>query len=260
MSFDVAIIQFAPQLGEVGRNLKYVESKLEGLSGIELVVLPELASTGYNFTDSAMARSLAENPFKSRYIDMLAAMASRNNQFIISGFNELSDEGIYNSSVLTGPSGPVGIYRKMHLFMREKLYFRPGDGKLEVYDTGFCRLGMQICFDYLFPEPWRVLAERNAEVIVHPSNLLTRNAAKALPGIALMNRVFIITANRIGTEGDLTFNGSSTVLDVRGEVMAKGPADEADIIFARIEPEQAHDKMITPMNHVFNDRRPEHYS
>jgi predicted amidohydrolase len=258
--FKTAIIQFAPVLGDIEKNTDFVDEQLEGLSEADVVLLPELASTGYNFRDTNMANSLAERPTTSNYVDMLQASARTNNQFIITGFNEKSEDCIYNSSLLIGPAGLLGTYRKMHLFMNEKNIFRPGDGKLEVFDTGFCKLGMQICFDYLFPEPWRILAEKKAEVIVHPSNLLTQNAMKALPGIALMNRIYIITANRIGTEGDLTFNGSSMVMDPSGNIVVKGSPDITEVIQYEIDPTRSHDKMITTMNHVFDDRRPEQYT
>ena len=259
MDFTAAAIQFAPVLGDVKSNLEYVEAALARLGHTDLVVLPELASTGYNFPDAEAANSFAEFPAKSAYVEMLSAMARKNNQYIVSGFNEKAGDGIYNSSLLVGPGGLAGVYRKLHLFMREKLYFKPGNNGLKVYDTGFCRLGMQICFDYLFPEPWRILAQQGAELIVHPSNLLTQNAIKVLPGIALMNRVFILTANRIGTEGDLTFNGNSGMLGPGGDTVVKLAGDEPGVLHVRVDPTLARDKMITEMNHVFDDRRPEQY-
>jgi len=257
--FTLGIIQFAPMLGEIETNTALVRSRLDELAHADLVILPELASTGYNFSSREMAFSLAEDPAGSQYVEMLIDRASVNRQWIVSGFNERGDGRIYNASLLISPRGLEGIYRKMHLFMREKDYFTPGSGGLCVYDTGFCRIGMQICFDYLFPEPWRILAEQGADLICHPSNLLTQNANKVLPGIALMNRVFIATANRTGAEGALTFNGGSAVLGPGGDVLAKaGPADEA-LLCMEIDPTLAHDKMITSMNHVFGDRRPEQY-
>ena len=257
--FKTAIIQFAPELGNISKNTEFIKVQIEKLSSSDLVILPELASTGYNFRDADMANGLAEDPLKSNYVDMLAAFANSNDQYIITGFNEKSEDCIYNSSLLIGPKGLMGVYRKMHLFMNEKNIFRPGDSGLDVYDIGFCRLGMQICFDYLFPEPWRILSEKKAEVIVHPSNLLTQNAMKVLPGIALMNKIFIITSNRIGTEGDLTFNGSTMILDPNGDVLVKASTDKTEVVQYEIDPFLAHNKMITPMNHVFDDRRPEQY-
>lgn len=257
--FKTAIIQFAPHLGDISQNLLKVNELLKVTADADLVMLPELANTGYNFTDREMAFRLAEDPARSEYVEMLMARARAENQYIVSGFNEKAGEKIYNSSLLIGPKGLLGTYRKMHLFMHERDFFTPGEGGLCVYDTGFCKLGMQICFDYLFPEPWRILAQKNAEVICHPSNLLTQNATKALPGIALMNKVYVITANRIGTEGDLTFNGGSMFIGPSGDVLIKASPEGEEVIFLEIDPALTHDKMITELNHVFDDRRPEQY-
>lgn len=257
--FKAAIIQFSPVLGQVDQNVKLISELLVKAKDADLVILPELAFTGYNFDNIDIARKLAEVPEESSIVKMLHEIAGSNKQYIITGFNEKAGDLLYNSSLLVGPEGLTGSYRKMHLFMNEKNIFEPGDGKLEVYDTGFCKLGMQICFDYLFPEPWRILAQKGAEVIVHPSNLLTRNAMKAMPGIALMNRVYTITANRIGTEGDLTFNGQSMIIDPAGDILVKASSDKTEMITLMIDPAQAQDKMITSLNHVFDDRRPEQY-
>jgi predicted amidohydrolase len=255
----VAIIQFNPFLEDPDRNMLAIRDRLMHTTNADLVVLPELANTGYNFSGRDIAMALSEDPEESELVQMLHNIATTNNQYIVTGFNERSGDLLYNSSLLIGHEGILGIYRKMHLFMNEKDIFEPGDGKLEVFDLGFCKIGMQICFDYLFPEPWRILAQNGAELIVHPSNLLTQNAAKAMPGIALMNRVFTITANRIGTEGELTFNGSSMIINPAGDLLANASTDEEEILTLDINPVEAHNKMITSMNHVFNDRRPEHY-
>lgn len=256
----VSIIQFAPALGELQQNRSLVSELLDETRDADLVVLPELAFTGYNFSDANMARGLAEVPGESASVELLHNIAKQNDQHIISGFNEREGDVLYNSTVLVGPDGLIGIYRKMHLFMNEKNIFKPGNSKLEVFDIGCCKLGMQICFDYLFPEPWRILAQRGAELIIHPSNLLTQNATKSLPGIALRNKVFTITANRIGAEGELTFNGNSMIINPSGDIIARASGDNTEIVSMEIDPTLAHNKMITSMNHVFDDRRPEQYN
>jgi predicted amidohydrolase len=255
----IAIIQFKPILGQIADNIQVIGSLVESAPHAQLLVLPELASTGYNFSDRDQAYGLAEEPAESTYLNMLVKYASRNGQYFVTGFNEKAKEGIFNSSALIGPEGIIGIYRKMHLFMHEKEYFLPGDNELKVFDTTFGKIGMQICFDYLFPEPWRILAEQDAYLIVHPSNLLTQNATKALPGIAMMNRVFIVSVNRIGTEGELTFNGGSMIIDPSGNILKKASADQQEIIEYDLDISLSADKMITPLNHVFRDRRPEQY-
>jgi len=257
---NISIIQFAPILGELQKNRSLITELLGETKDADLAVLPELAFTGYNFSGVDMARGLAEVPQESPSVELLHGIAKQNGQHIICGFNEREGDVLYNSTVLVGPDGLKSIYRKMHLFMNEKNIFRPGNSKLEVFDIGCCKLGMQICFDYLFPEPWRILAERGAELIIHPSNLLTQNATKSLPGIALRNKVFTVTANRIGTEGDLTFNGNSMIIDPAGDIILRASGENTEIINMEIDPTIAHNKMITSMNHVFNDRRPEQYS
>jgi len=256
----VSIIQFAPALGEVEQNKALISELLSEAKDADLAVLPELAFTGYNFSGPEMANELSEVPNESSIVKMLHGIAKENKQHIITGFNERAGDVLYNSTLLIGPEGLKGTYRKMHLFMKEKNIFQPGNSKLEVFDIGCCKLGMQICFDYLFPEPWGILAQRGAELIIHPSNLLTQNATKVLPGIALMNKIFTVTANRIGTEDDLTFNGNSMVIDPAGDIRIHASADNTEIISLEIDPTLAHNKMITSMNHVFNDRRPEQYS
>ena len=257
---NISIIQFAPILGELQKNRSLITELLGETKDADLAVLPELAFTGYNFSGVDMARGLAEVPQESQSVELLHGIAKQNGQHIICGFNEREGDVLYNSTVLVGPDGLISIYRKRHLFMNEKNIFRPGNSKLEVFDIGCCKLGMQICFDYLFPEPWRILAERGAELIIHPSNLLTQNATKSLPGIALRNKVFTVTANRIGTEGDLTFNGNSMIIDPAGDIILRASGENTEIISMEIDPTIAHNKMITSMNHVFNDRRPEQYS
>ena len=120
--------------------------------------------------------------------------------------------------------GIAGHYRKLHLFVNEKDIFEPGDLGLPVFDRPYGRVGMQVCFDWAFPEAWRVLALKGADVICHPANLVLPGLAQsALPIYALTNRVFIATANRVGTEGELTFTGTSLIADPGGRVLSQAP-------------------------------------
>ena len=163
--------------------------------------------------------------------------------------------------MLVGPAGYVGRYRKLHLFLNEKDFFELGDEGLPVFDLGACRVGMLVCFDWIYPEVWRVLALKGADVICHPSNLVLPGLAqRAVPIHALTNRVYVVTANRIGSEGELTFTGLSTLADPRGEVLAQAPPAEEAVCVVDIDLALARDKQITPRNHLFADRRPEAYA
>jgi len=96
--------------------------------------------------------------------------------------------------VLTGPDGVIGIYRKTHLFSEEKLYFTPGNTGFRVWETGICRIGIMICFDWFFPESMRSLTLQGAEVIAHPANLVLPHCPGAMPVRCLENGVYAVTA------------------------------------------------------------------
>jgi predicted amidohydrolase len=258
--FKLTTIQFAPAFGNVNETISHLEPLLAQAKGADLVVLPELANSGYNFKDFEEAYAFSEIPEKSTFIDFLIAQSEKHGFSVVTGFNERSGNQIYNSSLLLNNSGVIGKYRKIQLFMNEKDYFQPGDQKPQIYDLNGVKIGMLICFDWMFPELWNGLAQKGADVICHPSNLvLPGKAQKAIPVWAMINRVFVATANRIGTERNLTFTGLSLIASPQGEVLAQGSQAEAQVLGAECEIGLARDKMITPKNHVFQDRRPELY-
>jgi beta-ureidopropionase len=113
----------------------------------------------------------------------------------------------------------------------------------------------------MFPEAWRILALKGADVICHPSNLVLPGLAqRAVPIRALTNRIHVVTANRIGSEGELSFTGLSTIADPRGKVRIQASASEEEVGLVEADADLAKDKQITCRNHVFADRRPEEYS
>ncbi len=255
-----SVIQFCPVLGKIDENIRQIEEMFKNIPDSDLIVLPELASSGYNFLDFQQAMSCSEESGNSRFIDFLQEKSLKSGAFIISGFNERDGAMLYNSAVMVGPEGLAGKYRKTHLFVNEKDIFQPGNAGLPVFDINGCKIGILICFDYLFPEIWRMLAMKGCDVICHPSNLLTENAHICVPGLAIMNKIFIVTANRIGTEGTVRFNGMSFITDPSGKVIAELSEENAGIMHAELDYMQARNKWITSRNHVFNDRRPEIYS
>ena len=254
-----SIIQFAPVFGDIDENIRKIREQVKKIKNPDLIVLPELASTGYKFKDRDEAIILSERVQNSRYLEFLSDIATEKSCYIVSGFNEREGEKLYNSSVLMGPEGILGIYRKLHLFRDEKKIFEPGNLGLPVFDTEIGKIGMLICFDWMFPEAWRVLALKGASVIAHPSNLVLPYCQSVIPSYSLVNRIFIITANRLGTEEDLTFTGNSIITNPKGEIIAYGSVDKEEIITADIDMELASNKMITPENDAFKDRRTDVY-
>jgi predicted amidohydrolase len=119
---------------------------------------------------------------------------------------------------------------------------------------------MLVCFDWMFPEVWRILAIKGADVICHPSNLVLPGLCqRAIPIHSLTNRIYTITANRIGTEDDFTFTGLSTISNPNGEVLYQASEDKEEVKIVDINISLARDKKITPMNDIIKDRRPSEY-
>ncbi len=261
----VGVFQFAPQFGEVKKNIEKAERGLQQIKEA-LIVLPELFNTGYQFTSREELDSLAEEIPHGPTTNRLAELARQNYLHIVAGIAEREGENFYNSAVLIGPTGYLAHYRKVHLFMEEKLWFTPGDRGWGTYDIGPARIGLMICFDWIFPEVARTLALKGAEVICHPSNLLIPFLGqRAMITRSIENMVYTITCNRIGWEERggkerLTFTGMSQLVNPRGEVLLTLKRDEGGVALVGIDPTVARNKSYTPRNDLFQDRRADLYA
>ena len=259
----LAFVQFSPSFGEVSENLTQALTLADGVEA-ELYVFPELFSSGYQFKDRDELRELAEPVTGGPTVERLADWCRGRGAFACAGLPEADGDTLYNSAVLIGPDGLRGVYRKVHLFWREKDFFDAGleDG-FEVYDIGFARVGIMICFDWIFPEVARILALRGAQVILHPANLVLPNCPAAMVTRCLENRVFAVTANRVGEESrwdaPMTFIGQSQIVNPRGEVLLRLDDEEAAVSID-VNQAEADDKFVTPQNDVMADRRVELYS
>lgn len=257
----IAYVQFAPALADCETTIDRLRPLLDECREADLIVLPELCNSGYCFSDRRQAIGAAEPFERSRFVEFLAEHCRRRDCRIVSGLNERDGSALFNSAVFVGPDGPIGRYRKLHLFKDEKDIFERGDLGLPVFDCGQTKIGMLICFDWIFPEVWRVLMLEGADIICHPANLVLPGLAqRAVPIHAMINRLFVVTANRVGAEGPLAFTGMSLIADPLGNVLASAPQDAPQTAVVAIEPQLARDKMITPRNHIVGDRRPAEYA
>jgi predicted amidohydrolase len=253
-------LQMNPIPGESPNNALKAREYIENAGEFDLIVLPELANSGYNFKSKDEAFQYAEDTNKSHFVDILQKACAKLQCHIISGFSEREGDRIFNSSLLIGENGVIGKYQKIHLFNNEKDYFTPGDYQPEIYEIKGAKVGMLVCFDWAFPEIWRVLALKGADLIAHPANLVVKGGGhKAVPVYAKINGIFVITSNRIGVEGDLKFTGGSLIADPNGNLIAEASADQEETKIVEIDIKMARNKMITPKNHLLNDRRPELY-
>lgn len=256
----IGYIQLAPVLGDLGATIRKIDEILNQVISADILVLPELCNSGYNFMSYEQAWKTSEEIECSLFIQYLEDICKKNNFFIVSGFNERYRDVLYNSAILVSPKGYVGRYRKLHLFMNEKDFFKPGNEAPPLFDIGGCKIGMLICFDWIFPEVWRTLALKGAEIICHPSNLILHGLAqRAIPIHALTNRIYIVTANRVGNEGNLTFTGLSIVADPKGDILLQASDRDEEVGIVQIKPALARDKNVTSKNDIFKDRRPDYY-
>lgn len=258
----VALVQNSPRFGKKEENIQRLFSLIDKEKA-DVYVLPELSYTGYQFISKKEVEELADSP-DSPSIQRFKEKANKRCCVIIFGFPERAEEGIYNSSLAVLPDGTTILYRKTHLFYKEKLYFLPGNTGFTVFPYKDMRIGLAICFDWFFPESFRTLALLGADLIAHSSNLVMPYCQQADFAQALMNRVYIATANRTGTEfreeESLTFTGESVLVSPRGEYLVRGPEEGEAILVCDIDPTLARDKKINPYNDVFKERRPSLYT
>lgn len=261
----VGVVQFSPVFGATAVNLETVERLIKDVRA-DILVLPELFSSGYLFETDAEVRRAAHEVEECRVLDWLQEKSRALDCVLVAGIPEKNGQVVYNSAVIVdAASGLVDTYRKVHLFGEEKRWFKPGNLGYRVWDVRGVRVGVMICFDWIFPEAARTLALAGAQVIAHPSNLVLPYGQRALPIRSLENRLFIACANRMGEDRRpsgrvLKFTGRSMIVAPNGTILAEMDATTPGVQVMEIDPTEARDKWITPENHLFHDRRPEFYT
>ena len=255
----VGFYQYDPQFGEVAKNLDAVTAKLQQADA-DLIVLPELFTSGYQFVSQQEVQHLAEPVPDGQTTCRLIEIAKRRRMHIVAGLPEKTANGCYNSAVVVGPSGFLGCYRKVHLFYEETLFFTPGDSGFQVWDIGVAKIGVMICFDWYYPEAARSLAVQGADIICHPSNLVLPNCPDSMPVRCLENRIFAVTCNRIGSEARggkerLTYIGQSEVVTPNGLIQYRASRDREDLAIVDIDPTEARNKSLNRYNDLLRDRR-----
>ncbi|MCK6621785.1 MAG: acyltransferase [Calditrichaceae bacterium] len=258
----IGYYQFRPRFGRVNQNVSKVIQALRQASA-DLIVLPELPFSGYYFRDRDEVKTLAEDPHRSTTVESLAALCRERNFYLVTGFAEKQKDKYFNSALLLGPEGLAHTYRKLHLFNEEKSWFDPGDIPLTAQEVRRAKIGMMICFDWIFPEVARTLALAGADIICHPSNLVLSYCQQSMLARCTENAVFAVTANRFGADkrphGELRFTGKSQVVAPKGKLLHRAYSQKEELYITEIDPGLARDKMMTPRNDLLQDRRPQFY-
>jgi predicted amidohydrolase len=229
------------------------ESKIENLLKIEkftikakeqaadLVIFPELSLTGYVLMDQIY--ELAET-IPGPSVRRIEELAKKTGMHIIFGMPELSEKTkatIYNTAVFVGPNGLIGKYRKMYLpthsVFEEKRYFRPGY-QVKTFQTELGNIGLCICYDIFFPEIFRLLRLKGAQLIVciSASPAIRRSFFEILTSArALENTAFLAYVNLVGVEDGLQFWGGSRLVNATGDVEIKAKYNEEDFVTCEVD-------------------------
>lgn len=268
----VASVQMAPRVGHTAANVERSVRQIEeaAAQGASIVVLPELANSGYVFASRAEAFSLAEPVPDGPSTQAWAEVAQRCKVHVVAGIAERTGDRLYNAAVVLGPNGWLGTYRKLHLWGDEHLFFESGDKGLPVFHTELGRLGVLICYDGWFPETYRLLAMQGVDIVCMPTNWVPMPEQPAdRPAMATTlamanahsNGLNIVCANRVGTERGQPFVGQSLIVGAQGWPLA-GPAshDAEEILYARINLKASRRaRHLNAFNDVLRDRRDDIY-
>ena len=237
--------------------------------GAEVVCLQELTLSRY--LDGAPPEDLSSG----RTFGFAAAVARAGGVHVVASLYERAGERGFNTAIVVGPSGElVSRTRKLHIPSSsgygEDRFFAPGpagDDAFPLTPIGDARVATPTCYDQWFPELARAYGLAGADVIVYPSAIgtdVTRPDLDTQPmwqqvivanGIA--NGTFMVAVNRIGTEGEMTFYGSSFVSDPYGRVIAQAPRDEPAALVADLDLERRREWL--ELFPFFRARRPDAY-
>jgi N-carbamoylputrescine amidase len=268
---QLSCIQFEPRIGAVEDNVARSSDlvRAAAASGSRLIVLPELANTGYVFETMDEATVLAEPVPDGPSSRAWLALAAELGVHIVAGIAERSGDALFNSALICGPEGFIGVYRKSHLWSRENVFFQKGDLGFPVFETALGKIGVAICYDGWFPETFRQLALGGAEIVCIPTNWVPMPDQPA--GEAAManilhraaahsNGIFIACADRVGVERGQPFEGQSLIIDAKGWTLA-GPAskDRPETVTAVVDLDEAGRKDLNEFNNVLRDRRTDVY-
>lgn len=233
----IALAQMDVPPGRAERNLARARefAAQAGEAGADLLLLPELWLHGYDLERAkTWAAPLGEGGFAE-----MASMAQENQLYLAGSTLESHEAGVSNTAALYGPDGELlGSYRKMHLFrlMEEHKHLTPGT-HATLCDTPWGPIGLGICYDLRFPELFRTMALAGARLFLVPAQWPVKRLEAWLllaRARAAENELIVAACNRVGTDGDVTFPGRSTVVDPWGNVILEGD-DQEGLLMARAD-------------------------
>jgi predicted amidohydrolase len=260
--YRVASIQYNPIFGEKEKNVSKLSSLVEeaALQGARLIVLPEMATTGYCWVSREEIAPYVETipgPTTQRF----QALASAYHCYIALGLPEVDAHTnvYYNCLVLLGPDGLVGSYRKIHSYIAEPRWARDGDLGMPVWETELGRLSALICMDAAYFEAARIPALHGADVLLLATNWDNERCPHSWwMARAFENEVFVIAANRSDSERGVQFGGGSCVINPDGSLQSYVDVEEG-IVYGEVDLRARNPKYWGEETRRFARRRPATY-
>lgn len=260
----VAIAQLDRVLEDKEANVeKAIQYIVEAANkGAEVVCLPEYFNTGFGYKDPArMREELGKQAelIPGPTIQRLQRACKAGHVGAVGSMVEAVQGRRYNTAFAISPSGElIDTYRKVHLFQVESQVVQRGSG-WHVFEMGFGKAGIMLCYDAIFPEAARALALAGAEVIFHPAMWMDPFLPQwrvSTNARALENQVWTISVNRVGKDELWTYFGRSRIIDPYGnEVLECGEGE--DLVVMKIDLNKV--KEFRGSLDFLGDRQPETY-
>ena len=240
--------------------------QLAAEKGAHIICFQELCNTLW------FPRNIDENAFQlaedidGPTVTTIKTLAKEKEVAVIFPFFEREGDQYFNTAAVIDQRGDiVGTYRKVHIplipLWEERAYFSPGDKGFPVFDLGLAKIGIQICWDNFFPEGSRQLALQGAQIIFAPTAAAFASQQrwlKVLAGNAIVNGLFVMRVNRVGSEPKQDFYGMSFCISPEGELVDEPTGLQEGILLVEISLEEvSRARKEWPF---LKDRRPEFYS
>jgi N-carbamoylputrescine amidase len=232
--------------------------------GATVIGFPELCLTPWFPRHEQQAHFSLARSRDDAAVATFTTLSLKHQAVIVLPFFESANGSFYNSAAVFDCGKLLGVYRKVHLpnipFYREQFYFTAGDGDFPVFETSRGRIGVQICWDNLFPEGARILALKGADIVFAPTAASQDGQThweRAVSANAFANHLFVFRVNRVGHDDGITFYGRSFCADPWGETVSELAGSREAIILADIDLKEraAADETWGFLRH----RRPEQY-
>ncbi|MFA7653994.1 MAG: nitrilase-related carbon-nitrogen hydrolase [Candidatus Magasanikbacteria bacterium] len=253
----IGFYQFAPRLGDVEFNIGKMEHALHKIKA-DIIITPELSITGYSFRTRKEIMSLMNKNSTPTIMARLQKISRTIGGLLMVGMVEQDGNQLFDSLLAVGPGGCLAKNQKTHLFFKEKKIFNYGKTGPTVFKYKNTKIGLGICYDYMFPEYWRKLSLLGATLFCNSANFVYHYGFDLMRARAIENGVFSVCVNRIGIERGNKFYGRSEMVDNHGNIIYQSSQSE-DLRVQDLDIDKAQNKWWNKYNNLFNDRRPEYY-